>query len=192
MKRIGILFLFILISCSEDDLSTTKYSFYNSTEYELNIVASNISIGNNDFSYNINPQESISFTLSDFTGLFDFIPIIQTDRVFDYKFNISDSFDYRIIDYEYEIKYVVSGTANSALITYNTSSGGTGQTTRSLPYELSYKNFGDDWVYLSAQGEDGYGYVIVEIFVEDNLKYTSQAGGFNIATVSGDWINLYY
>lgn len=192
IKRILILILFVQFSCSQDDLSTIQYKFYNSTDFELNIVANkDISSGNTDFSYQIQPKETISFKISDFYGLFDFVPKVQTDRVFKSKYNSTDGFDYTIIDCEYEIKYVVSGTAKRALITYNTSSGGTGQTSTSLPFIKGYKNFGDDWVYLSAQGEDGDGFVKVEIFVEDKLKYSYQASGFGIATVSGDWINLY-
>ena len=195
MKNIKIILLLSLIiqsSCTVEDLSTNNYTFYNSTDYELNIVAhEKLSLGNTDFSYKINPNESISFQLSDFSGLFDFIPKEHTDRVIAYKFNSTKDFHYTIIDYEYQIKYVVSGSTKSALITYNGSTGSIGQTTRNLPYTIGIKNFKDDFVYLSAQSEDGYGNVKVEIFVEDKLKYSSQAGGFNIAEVSGPWINPY-
>lgn len=191
MKKLSILFLLILASCNEQDFSTT-YTFYNSTDFELNIQADEeLSFGTNDFSYLIGANETISFTLEDFGGLFIFVPLETTERVFASKFNINQDFSYRIIDYDYQIKYLVSGTADSALITYSTSSGGIGQTTRALPYAISYKNFGDDWVSLSAQGEDGNGFVTVEIFVEDDLKYSGQAGGFGVATASGSWINLY-
>lgn len=193
MKKYLLIVALILTSCSKEDYSKFNYTFYNSTEFDLIIVANEeISSGNTDFSYSIKSKETITFSLSGFYGLFNFIPSTPTERVFDYKFNSYEDLDYTIISYEYEIKYMVSGTTNKASITYNTSSGGTGQSTRTLPYSIRYKNFNDDWVYLSAQSEDGMGTVKVEIFVEDKLKYSDQASGFGIATASGDWINLNY
>lgn len=192
IKKISVLILLMMISCSEEDYSKFEYTFYNSTDFDLAIVPDEkYNLENSEFSFMIKPKETISFSLSGFYGLFDFIPTQSTEKVFDVKYDINNELKYKIINYDYQIKYVVSGSAKRATITYNTSSGGTGQTTRNLPYTNSYKHFGDDWVYLSAQSEDGDGYVKVEIFVEDKLKYSSQAGGFEIATASGSWINLY-
>ena len=194
MKKIYLILIAVLVfSCNADDLSTFNYKFYNSTEFDLTIIADKeVSSGNTNFSYKIKPNETISFSISDFYGLFDFVPDVDTDRVFNYKFKSNGGLEYKIIDYEYKIKYVVSGLDNQATITYNTSSGETGQVTRILPFTRGYKDFKDDWVYLSAQGNNENSSVKVEIFVEDKLKYSSQANGFGIATVSGDWINIYY
>ena len=195
MKKIYLILILVLAfpSCSKDDLSAFDYKFYNSTKFDLSIIADKeVSSGNTNFNYKIKSNETISLNIPDFYGLFDFVPTVETDRVFDYKFKSNGGLEYKIIDYEYKIKYVVSGLDNQATITYNTSNGETSQVTRILPFTRGYTYFKDDWVYLSAQGNNENGSVKVDIFVEDKLKYSSQANGFGIATASGDWINIYY
>jgi len=79
-------------------------------------------------------------------------------------------------------------TSTSADITYSTPQGGTGQRTVSLPYNLRFDSFPDSFYYISAQNNNEFGNITVEIYYEDNKRATDFcSGSFCIATASASY-----
>lgn len=85
------------------------------------------------------------------------------------------------------IEYRVSGNAGRASITYQSSDGGTSQTTNStLPWSYSWKAAKDDFLYVSAQNSNATGCVTAEIYRKSELlDVATSCGAFVIATASG-------
>jgi hypothetical protein len=85
------------------------------------------------------------------------------------------------------VVYRISGTAKTVDITFNNDTGGTEQYSDiKLPYEISYEDFQDDFLYISAQnnGESGSVIVIIEVNGE-TFKTSKSEGAFVIASASG-------
>jgi len=97
-------------------------------------------------------------------------------------------------DYEeivpYEVEYLVKGS--NASITYQNTDGGTSQHSNvNLPWSYKFNSIGDTWVYCSAQNQNSWGTVRVEVKVNGNIKFeSSSSGAYVIAsahgTISGD------
>ncbi|WP_375579068.1 hypothetical protein ABWH96_18950 [Marivirga tractuosa] len=91
--------------------------------------------------------------------------------------------------YDFYLQYIITGSngAEEASLTWETSNGGTGQNTVNLPYTIEYDTpFSDDFYYISAQIENGYGTIKVEIINRFGNVVDSDAatGEFAIATAS--------
>lgn len=87
-----------------------------------------------------------------------------------------------------DIEYRVRGTAARASITYQSSAGGTSQTTDSLlPWSYTYKADRDAFLYVSAQNSGQTGCVVAEIIRKGStLESVQSCGAFAIATASGN------
>jgi len=86
-----------------------------------------------------------------------------------------------------KVKYEVTGTAERANISISNAEGGYEQFNDArIPWDRTYSNYTDDFVYISAQnaGEDGS--IVVRIYVNDQVLKSSMAtGAFAIASASG-------
>ena len=89
--------------------------------------------------------------------------------------------------FDYDIKYEVTGTADTVNITYKNEDGGTSQANGvSMPWTHTFKAQPGDSVYLSAQNNGESGAVTVSIFKEGSeFKKSSSSGPFCIAIASG-------
>lgn len=90
---------------------------------------------------------------------------------------------------EYNVRYVVSGSAESVDITLSNYYGNIEQYDNiPVPYEYSFSKISYDpckTLYASAQ-INGYGDIIIEIYVNYELIETAEASGeHNIASCSG-------
>lgn len=97
----------------------------------------------------------------------------------------------------YDVKYVVSRTAQTVDLTIENTSGGTSQySNKSIPWEyefsVSVSRYDYAFVYVSAQNNGSSGSVTSEIYVkkctEENyllFKTSTSVGSYVIATSSG-------
>lgn len=173
--------LISLTSCENDDISSNDYTFRNPTEFDV-IVKPNLELSQPnapDFDFPVNAGETRTYKSDFIYGIFE-INSNNTQRNFFYDL-IGDT---RVIySFENKVEYRIYGTASSADLTYSTPSGGTGQTTVSLPHTIEYDSFEDGFLYISAQNNDEFGTINVEVYFEDNLKSSdSCSGSFCIAT----------
>ena len=85
------------------------------------------------------------------------------------------------------VRYEVSGTAESVDISLSNAMGGFEQYKNvRLPYSVSYSDYRDDFVYISAQNNGDSGTVNVAIYVNGKLfKSSSSYGAYAIADASG-------
>jgi hypothetical protein len=183
IKKLLIIFVTItvLTSCIDDDLLSNDYTFSNPTIYDVK-VKPNLELSQPDapdFELNVNAGETKTYKSDFIYGIFE-ITSNTTDRNFFYDFEGNSNVIY---SFEHKVEYKIYGTANSADLTYSTPSGGTGQRTVSLPYSIEYDSFGDSFLYISAQKNDEFGTINVEIYYEDNLRSSDSCSGiFCIAT----------
>lgn len=85
------------------------------------------------------------------------------------------------------VRYVVSGSAGRASLTYTNSQGGTSQEKVSLPWSIEYSMRPRDFMYISAQNERESGSVTVEIWVGGvRKKASTSSGAFVIASASDE------
>ena len=89
--------------------------------------------------------------------------------------------------FDLDIKYEVTGTADTVNITYKNEDGGTSQANGvSMPWTYLFKAQPGDSVYLSAQNNGESGTVTVTIYKDGSeFKKSSSTGAFCIATASG-------
>ena len=87
----------------------------------------------------------------------------------------------------YQVKYEVTGTAQSASLTYQNKDGGTSQESDVvLPWTYSFEGESGDFVYISAQNSGETGSVITTIYRDgDVFKTSTSTGAYVIASASG-------
>ena len=86
----------------------------------------------------------------------------------------------------YSVEYKVSGSANSASITYSNAQGGTEQQKINLPWSKSFTVTSGSFLYISAQNEGDSGSVTCQILVNGSVYKTStSSGAYVIADCSG-------
>lgn len=184
MKKITVLILTILIfiGCSSDDKkSQESYIFRNSTDFIVTVKPfKNLLDGAPDFEFTIPKGESKTYQSDYMYGAFD-VSSTESTWCINYKINGDTRVIYAV---EATVKYKITGSANKVNLTYATPNNGTVQKTVSLPYEIKFCDFGTkEFKYISAQNDSGNGSILVELFVEDNLKdFSSCSGGGCIAT----------
>ncbi len=85
------------------------------------------------------------------------------------------------------VRYEVTGSADTANITYENNSGGISQVTNvPLPWSTAFSGDPEDYVYLSAQNQGETGSITVTIFKDGEVfKRATSEGSFVIASVSG-------
>jgi hypothetical protein len=187
MKKIILLFFLTLltISCTGDDSKSNSYTFRNSTSFEV-IVSSNEDFldGAPNFNFPIPAGETGTYKSENRYFLFE-IKSNESDKIFNYEFQGDTRVIYNFND---KVLYKILGNATSADITYSTPQGGTGQGTVSLPYNLRFDSFPDSFYYISAQNNNEFGNITVEIYYEDNKRATDFcSGSFCIATASASY-----
>ncbi len=164
---------------TEPDLSE-KYFFKNNTDFSVSISAT----GKDIFTITVEPHKTETITTDEHFVLIDIAPIDNTDRRFNWNL---DENDYEVYDFNYDVSYVITGTASKAMLTYNRNNGDTGQKTVNIPSSVNYKFFEDSFVYISAQNDTNNGSVKVEILIEDKKIYSDEVfSAYGIATASGD------
>lgn len=83
-----------------------------------------------------------------------------------------------------KIKYVISGTAQSAMITYFNETGGTEQVTQALPFVKEFSVGSGAMLSLVAQNQ-GAGTIICEIWINgEKIKTSTTTTQYGIATCS--------
>jgi hypothetical protein len=84
------------------------------------------------------------------------------------------------------VEYEITGSARSVDVTLNNATGGTEQYSDvPVPYEYTYSNFTDDFLYVSAQNNGELGSVTVSIYRNGSkIKAASSSGAYVIATAS--------
>lgn len=86
----------------------------------------------------------------------------------------------------YDVVYEVTGSAQSASLTWATTGGGTSQQTVNLPWNIKYTMRDGDFVYISAQNQGKTGSVTTTIKADGKtFKSTTSTGAYVIATASG-------
>lgn len=162
-KSLFILFSIILFSCSKDENNNQSYTFQNNTDYEVILSPSDITFEIEeeipDFELIIPPNETKTYKSEFEYVLFD---VFSFDSELFFRCNLSND-KYVITSYEYAVKYLIQSTANSASITYNDANGNTVQKTISLPKEIEFGYFYEDFLYISAQNETDFG--SIEVFI---------------------------
>ena len=91
-----------------------------------------------------------------------------------------------------EVLYEVEGTAVNADVTFETPTG-TSQTSPDLPMKVKGSSVpgvtftfeSGDFVYISAQGKKGAGYVICRITVDGKVISENRASGYGVASCKG-------
>jgi len=163
-----------------------KVTFKNDTSYQINIIITSDIIKTDIKSFSIAPNSQM-----DIKAEYGIVPIFDASveghsqlQVYYYE---TDNFVTISNVYTYEIEYKISGTASSVDVTLNNSNGGTEQYDNvSVPHTYSYKNFNDDFVYISAQNQGESGSVTVKIYHRGTLfKSSTSSGAYVIATASG-------
>ena len=71
-----------------------------------------------------------------------------------------------------DVKYVISGTATSAMVTYTNETGGTEQVNVNLPFTKEFKASTGSALSIVAQN-NGSGSITCEIWINGELKKTS-------------------
>ena len=91
------------------------------------------------------------------------------------------------LDSSINVKYKVTGTADTVDVTYENSDGGTSQESDvSVPWSYSFTGEPGDFVYISAQNQGQTGTVTVTIYTDgDVFKTSTSEGAYVIATASG-------
>lgn len=84
------------------------------------------------------------------------------------------------------VMYEITGTASSVSVTLNNATGGTEQYGNArVPQQISYPDFQDYFLYISAQNNGGSGSVTVTIYVNGRVvKTATSSGAYVIATAS--------
>ena len=182
LKKLFMIFVIIsaLSSCESDDNNSNDYTFRNPTQFDV-IVKPNLELSQPnapDFDFPVNAGETRTYKSDFIYGIFE-INSNNTQRNFIYDL-IGDT---RVIySFENKVEYKIFGTATSADLTFSTPSGGT-ETTVSLPHNIEYDSFADGFLYISAQNNDEFGTINVEVYFEDSLKSSDFcSGSFCIAT----------
>ncbi len=88
------------------------------------------------------------------------------------------------------VQYTVSGSTGTsfdkAAITYSDDKGATQQTLVALPWTKSFFGKKGGFLYVSAQNQNNFGYVSVEIKINSTVfKEASSTSPYGIATASG-------
>lgn len=91
------------------------------------------------------------------------------------------------LDSSIDVKYKVTGTAETVDVTYENSSGGVSQESDvEVPWSYSFTGEPGDFVYISAQNQGQTGTVTVTIYRDgDVFKTSTSEGAYVIATASG-------
>jgi hypothetical protein len=183
MKKIVLLFIGILIfGCSADKDIQENYMFRNNTDYEVTVKPfKNLLDGAPDFAFTIPKRESKTYTSDYMYSAFD-VSSTETTKLFDYDYEG----DVRVISLLVPaVKYKITGTVSSVDLTFSTPSGGTQQKTVSLPHEIEYSYFADNFKYISAQSNSSSGSVRVELYIKNILVDTGFCNiGYCIATAN--------
>lgn len=180
--------MFFLLSCNSPTEPSVmeKITFKNETNFQINITITSDIIKTDTKSFSIAANSQV-----DIKAEYGIVPIFDASvegnsqlQVYYYE---TDSFVTISSVYVYEIEYKISGTATSVDVTLNNSNGGTEQYDNvSVPHTYSYKNFNDDFVYISAQNQGESGSVTVKIYHRGALfKSSTSSGAYVIATASG-------
>ncbi|WNB18318.1 hypothetical protein [Marivirga arenosa] len=104
-----------------------------------------------------------------------------------FEYSNDGEFIFAIYDFYLQYNIIGSNGAERASLTWETSSGGTGQSTVDLPYTIEYDEpFEDDFYYISAQIDNGYGTIRVEIInrFKETVDSDEATGEYEIATAS--------
>ncbi len=88
---------------------------------------------------------------------------------------------------DHDVKYEVTGSAQSADITYQNEDGGTSQLSdEPLPWSISFKGDAMDFVYVSAQNKGETGSVTATIYKDgEQFKSSTSSGAYVIASADG-------
>jgi len=91
------------------------------------------------------------------------------------------------LDSSIDVKYKVTGTAETVDITYENRDGGTSQEADvEVPWSYSFTGHPGDFVYISAQNQGSTGTVTVTILTDgDVVKTSTSEGAYVIATAHG-------
>jgi len=188
VSAILIILIASIFSCDSptepDYMENVTYK--NQTSYQINISITSdiIKTDTKSFSIPANGQKTIK-------AEFGIVPIFEATvegnshlQVHSYESGSSVTI---AKVYTYEIEYKITGTASSVDVTLSNASGGTEQFSNvALPKTYSYKNFYDNFVYISAQNQGSSGSVTVTIFHRGSQYRTStSSGAYVIATASG-------
>lgn len=172
---------FLFTSCSKDD-DKKNYTFRNSTNVDVIVRPfENLLDGAPMFNFEVPAGETRTYETDYDYSIFDLYS--NTSNLnFSYKYDG----DVRVIyGFQYKVAYKITGTSNSADITYVSSNGNTVQQTVSVPHTKGFASFGSDFKYISAQNNNDSGSIKVEYFYEDVLKsYDFCNSGYCIATAS--------
>ena len=174
-----LIIIFVVTGCSKG--SEYSYTFRNDTEYSVTVTPDEL-IDAPFFEINLSPGESKTYDSDDMYALFA-VESQESERNFFYKLQG----DTRVIfSYEYYLKYVITGSAESADLTIGTPKGGTSQFEVQVPAILGYEDFYDSFFYISAQNNGKSGNLTVEIFRYDTERIASGycGGAYCIATAS--------
>lgn len=104
-----------------------------------------------------------------------------------FEYSSDSKFIFAIYDFFLQYRITGSNGAETARLTWEGSNGGTGQSTIDLPYVIEYdESFSDDFYYISAQIENGYGTIRVEIINRfgNTVDSDEATGEYAIATAS--------
>ncbi|HEY6244541.1 MAG TPA: hypothetical protein VIX17_11365 [Pyrinomonadaceae bacterium] len=82
------------------------------------------------------------------------------------------------------VTYEVTGTTDSASVTYENETGGTEQADVTVPWTKRFVSHGG-FLYLSAQNRSEYGSITVRINIDgQTVKTSTSNGGYTIASAS--------
>lgn len=189
LKRKFLLFLPILAIYSCSDLNNTDnsgpepISIYNRTSETILVIEKS-----NRKETLVEPNESMP--LKEYGSITDnYIFELPSDeeKFVYFEYSSDGKFIFAIYDFYLQYKITGSNGAEEASLTWETASGGTGQSTVDLPYTIEYDTpFKDDFYYISAQIDNGYGTIRVEIVNRFGsvLDSDEATGEFVIATAS--------
>lgn len=88
---------------------------------------------------------------------------------------------------DHDVKYEVTGSAQSVDITYQNEDGGTSQVSDvTLPWSITFTGDTLDFVYISAQNQGETGTVTVTIYRDaEQFKSSTSSGAYVIASADG-------
>jgi hypothetical protein len=88
---------------------------------------------------------------------------------------------------EFQVRYEVTGTAETVDITYQNADGGTSQLSDvTLPWSLGFTGQALDFVYVSAQNQGDTGTVTATIYRDnEQLATSTSSGAYVIASADG-------
>ena len=167
MKKLFLLLSYLILfsACSSED-EQNSYTFRNSTNVDVIVKPfENLLDGAPMFYFEIPAGETKTYKTDYQYSIFD----IDSD-VSNLNFSYNFQGDTRVIyGFQKKVMYKITGTSNSANLTYVNSSGNTIQTTVSVPHTIGFDSFSGNFKYISAQSNNSSGSIRVEYFYEDSL-----------------------